>query len=82
MIMETSELKPKNIFEQILFGQIAINDNIVAVSKNIEVLNQRIDDFMSVAKSVEVLNERMDDIVSVFTANSAVVEKQTDLLSN
>lgn len=44
--MEMSDLKPKNIFEQILFGQIAINDNIVALSRNIEVLNERIDDIM------------------------------------
>lgn len=47
-IMETNEMKPKNIFEQILFGQLAINDNIVALSKNIEILNERFDDIMSV----------------------------------
>jgi hypothetical protein len=46
--MEASELKPRNIFEQILFGQIAINDNVVALAKNIEVLNERIDDIMGV----------------------------------
>lgn len=47
-IMETNEMKPKNIFEQILFGQLAINDNIVALSKNIEILNERFDDIMSI----------------------------------
>ena len=47
-IMETNEMKPKNIFEQILFGQLAINDNIVVLSKNIEILNERFDDIMSV----------------------------------
>lgn len=46
--MEASELKPRNIFEQILFGQIAINDNVVALARNIEVLNERIDDIMGV----------------------------------
>ena len=46
--METSEMKPRNIFEQILFGQLAVNDNIVALARNIEVLNERIDDIMSV----------------------------------
>lgn len=46
--METNEMKPKNIFEQILFGQLAINDNIVVLSKNIEILNERFDDIMSV----------------------------------
>ena len=46
--METSEMKPKNIFEQILFGQLAINDNIVALSRNIEILNERFDDIMSI----------------------------------
>ena len=47
-IMDTNEMKPKNIFEQILFGQLAINDNIVALSKNIEILNERFDDIMSI----------------------------------
>lgn len=46
--MEASEMKPRNIFEQILFGQLAVNDNIVALARNIEVLNERIDDIMSV----------------------------------
>ena len=46
--MEASEMKPRNIFEQILFGQLAVNDNIVALARNIEVLNERIDDIMCV----------------------------------
>lgn len=41
-------MKPRNIFEQILFGTLAVNENVVALAKNIEVLNERIDDIMSV----------------------------------
>lgn len=41
-------MKPRNIFEQILFGTLAVNDNVVALAKNIEILNERIDDIMSV----------------------------------
>ena len=49
--MELSELKPKNIFEQILFGQVATNNNVVALAKNVEILNQRLDNIMSVFAS-------------------------------
>ena len=45
--METKQ-QPRNIFEQILYGQIAVNDNVVALSKNVEILNDKIDDIMSV----------------------------------
>ena len=45
---ETIKQQPRNIFEQILYGQITVNDNIVALSKNVEVLNDKIDDIMSV----------------------------------
>lgn len=46
--MEETTKQPRNIFEQILYGQITVNDNIVALSKNVEVLNDKIDDIMSV----------------------------------
>lgn len=61
--MEASEMKPRNIFEQILFGQIAINDNIVALSRNIEVLNERIDDIMGVFTT----NATIDDNKSILS---------------
>lgn len=63
--MEASELKPRNIFEQILFGQIAINDNVVALAKNIEVLNERIDDIMGVFTT----STTIDDDKSVLSNN-------------
>ena len=44
----TNKQQPRNIFEQILYGQITVNDNIVALSKNVEILNDKIDDIMSV----------------------------------
>ena len=46
--METTKQQPRNIFEQIIYGQLATNDNVVALSKNVEVLNDKIDDIMSV----------------------------------
>lgn len=61
--MEASEMKPRNIFEQILFGQIAINDNIVALARNIEVLNERIDDIMGVFTT----NATIDDNKSILS---------------
>jgi len=62
--METNELKPKNIFEQILFGQLAINDNIVALAKNIEILNERIDDIMGVFSTKSVLDDTKSSVLN------------------
>jgi hypothetical protein len=45
---DTNKQQPRNIFEQILFGQLTVNNNIVALSKNVEILNDKIDDIMSV----------------------------------
>lgn len=54
----TKTQQPRNIFEQILFGQLAVNDNIVALAKNVEILNERIDDIMTVFMAhTEVLPE-------------------------
>ena len=64
--MEVNEMKPKNIFEQILFGQLAINDNIVALSKNIEILNERFDDIMSVfsTNSIAVVEDNKPSVLN------------------
>ena len=62
--METNELKPKNIFEQILFGQLAVNDNIVALAKNIEILNKRIDDIMGVFSTKSVLEDTKSSVLN------------------
>ena len=40
-------MQPKNIFEQILFGQLTTNNNVVALSKNVEVLNDKIEGIMA-----------------------------------
>jgi hypothetical protein len=54
----TKTQQPRNIFEQILFGQLAVNDNIVALAKNVEILNERFDDIMTVFMAhTEVLPE-------------------------
>lgn len=36
------ERKPKNIFEQILFGQQIVNENIVALSENLNAVHQQL----------------------------------------
>lgn len=60
--METTKLQPRNIFEQILYGQLAVNDNIVALSKNVEILNDKIDGIMAVfTAQTEVLPEPKRD---------------------
>lgn len=35
--------QPKTIFEQIVLGQQAINDNIVALAENLDVVKQMLD---------------------------------------
>lgn len=35
--------EPRNIFEQILFGVKATNDNIVAISEDLALVHQKID---------------------------------------
>lgn len=55
--METKQ-QPRNIFEQILYGQLTVNDNVVALSKNVEILNDKIDDIMTVfAAQMEIVPE-------------------------
>lgn len=54
--------QPRNVFEQILLGQLTVNDNIVALSKNVEILNERFDDIMSLfAAQIEVVSEEKKD---------------------
>ena len=55
--METKQ-QPRNILEQILYGQLTVNDNVVALSKNVEILNDKIDDIMTVfAAQMEIVPE-------------------------
>lgn len=41
--MENKTKQPKNIFEQILFGQEIVNDNIVALADNLVIVNDKLD---------------------------------------
>lgn len=41
--MENRIKQPKNIFEQILFGQEIVNDNIVALADNLVIVNDKLD---------------------------------------
>jgi len=60
--METKIQQPRNVFEQILLGQLTVNNNVVALSKNVEILNERFDDIMSLfAAQIEVLPEDKKD---------------------
>lgn len=56
--METKFQQPRNVFEQILLGQLTVNNNVVALSKNVEILNEKIDDIMSLfSAQIEVVRE-------------------------
>ena len=60
--MEIKNQQPRNVFEQILLGQLTVNNNIVALSKNVEILNERFDDIMSLfAAQIEVVPEEKKD---------------------
>lgn len=48
--------QPKNIFEQILFGQEIVNDNIVALSENLVVVNDKMDILLDIL-SPSVVNK-------------------------
>ena len=62
--METKFQQPRNVFEQILLGQLTVNNNIVALSKNVEILNEKIDDIMSLfSAQIEVVREDKNDRV-------------------
>lgn len=40
--------QPKNIFEQTLFGTQAVNENIMILSENLSVINQKVDQILQV----------------------------------
>lgn len=62
-------MQPKNIFEQILFGQLTTNNNVVALSKNVEVLNDKIEGIMALfsasSEAVDVKPSTMPEDDSV-----------------
>lgn len=47
--------QPKNIFEQIVFGQEVINENIVALSENLYFINQKVDMLMSIMNTPPII---------------------------
>lgn len=51
--------EPKNIFEQILFGQEIINDNIVALSENMDMLYKK---FNALFESISILPTASDKV--------------------
>ncbi len=61
------ERVPRNIFEQILYGQLAVNDNVVALAKNVEVLADRIDDILTLFSTKCVDVEKAKSVPSLST---------------
>jgi hypothetical protein len=49
--------QPKNVFEQIVFGQEFINENIVALSENIDFINKKVDLLMSVLSIPPIIED-------------------------
>lgn len=44
--------QPKTIFEQIVLGQQAINDNIVALAENLDVVKQMLDTIINATTTI------------------------------
>lgn len=61
------ERVPRNIFEQILYGQLAVNDNVVALAKNVEVLADRVEDIMTLFSTKCVDVEKAKSVSSLST---------------
>jgi hypothetical protein len=49
--------QPKNIFEQIVFGQEILNDNIVALSENLDFINQKVDMLIAVLSTPPIIKD-------------------------
>lgn len=49
--------QPKNIFEQIVFGQEIINDNIVSLSENLNIVNQKVDKLMAILSTPPIIKD-------------------------
>ena len=49
--------QPKNIFEQIVFGQEILNENIVALSENLDFINQKVDMLMAILSTPPIIKD-------------------------
>jgi hypothetical protein len=49
--------QPKNIFEQIVFGQEILNENIVALSENLDFINQKVDMLIAVLSTPPIIKD-------------------------
>lgn len=49
--------QPKTIFEQIVFSQEIVNDNIVALAENINEMNAKLDKLMEIFSSPPMIND-------------------------
>ena len=63
--MKENNREPKNIFEQILYGQEIMNDNIVALAENMDILYKR-------------FNELFESIAPKDTASPTVPGREED----
>lgn len=54
--------QPRTIFEQIVFGQEVTNENIVALSENLNVVNAKIDALLAIftAPPTKVTNDNSE----------------------
>ena len=64
--MDNQMKQPKNIFEQILYGQEIVNDNIVALADNLVVVNNKIDELLAI---FSVRNDSEPDASGAETTN-------------
>lgn len=49
--------QPRNIFEQIVFSQELVNENIVALSENLDFINQKVDMLMAILSTPPIIKD-------------------------
>jgi hypothetical protein len=59
--MDNNIKQPKNIFEQILFGQEIVNDNIVALADNLVVVNDKLDILLDIFSPSQINKDSEPD---------------------
>lgn len=61
--------QPTNIFEQIVFSQEILNENIVALSENLDFINQKVDMLMSILNTPPIIRDSEPNASGAETQN-------------
>lgn len=50
----SQQMQPRNILEQILFGQQIINDNVVALADNLNAVHEQLETLLTSLSAIEI----------------------------